>query len=67
MKAVWAISGRSPWRAAGIVLIIVAVIRVVVLPLVLKFVGLPTTTERLLAILRWPILFATIAASVAFI
>ena len=52
---------------AGILLIVLAIIGVVVLPLVLKFVGLPTTTERLLAILRWPILFATIASSLAFI
>jgi membrane protein len=51
---------------AGILLIIVAVIGVVVLPLVLKFVGLPSATERLLSILRWPILFATISWSLAF-
>jgi membrane protein len=52
---------------AGILLIIIAIAGVVVLPLVLKFVGLPSATERLLAILRWPILFASIAASLAFI
>jgi membrane protein len=41
----------------GIVFIIFAIAGVVVLPLMLKFVGLATTTEWLLAILRWPTLF----------
>ena len=50
---------------AGIVFVIVAVTGVVVLPLMLKFVGLATTTEWLLAILRWPILFVTIVVSLA--
>ena len=40
---------------AGIFFVILAITGVVVLPLMLKFVGLPTTTETLLAILRWPI------------
>jgi len=52
---------------AAIFLVILAIMGIVVLPLVLKFVGLPTTVERLLAILRWPILFATIATTLAFI
>lgn len=39
--------------------------RVVVLPMILKFVGLATTTEWLLAILRWPILLVTIVVSLA--
>jgi membrane protein len=42
---------------AGIVFIILAITGVVVLPLVVKFVGLETTTESLLAVIRWPILF----------
>ena len=50
---------------AGIVFVIVAIAGVVVLPLMLKFVGLATTTERLLAIVRWPILFVTIVVSLA--
>ena len=48
-----------------IVFVIVAITGVVVLPLMLKFVGLATTTERLLAILRWPILFVTLVVSLA--
>ena len=50
---------------AGIVFIILAIAGVVVLPLMLKFVGLATTTESLLAILRWPILLVTIVVSLA--
>jgi membrane protein len=50
---------------AGIVFIILAITGVVVLPLMLKFVGLATTTEWLLAILRWPILFVTLVVSLA--
>jgi membrane protein len=50
---------------AGIVFVILAITGVVVLPLILKFVGLATTTERLLAILRWPILLVTIVVSLA--
>ena len=50
---------------AGIVFVIVAIAGVVVLPLMLKFVGLATTTEWLLAIVRWPILFVTIVVSLA--
>ena len=43
---------------AGIAFIILAIIGVVVVPLILKFVGLASATERVLAILRWPILLA---------
>ncbi len=52
---------------AGILFVILAVTGVVVLPLMLKFVGVTTTTEQLLALLRWPILFVTIVVSLAFI
>ena len=52
---------------AGIVFVIVAIAAVVVTPLVLKFVGLQTTTGWLLAVLRWPILLVTITASLAVI
>ncbi len=50
---------------AGIIFVVLAIAGVVVLPLILKFVGLATTTEWLLAILRWPLLFVTIVVSLA--
>jgi membrane protein len=50
---------------AGIGFVILAIAGVVVLPVILKFVGLPSTTERLLAFVRWPILLATIVVSLA--
>jgi membrane protein len=49
----------------GIVFVIVAITGVVVLPLVLQFVGLAPPTERLVAILRWPILLVTIVMGLA--
>jgi membrane protein len=51
----------------GMAFVALAVIAVVILPIVLKFVGLPGATERLVAVLRWPILLLTIAISLAFI
>jgi membrane protein len=50
---------------AGIIFVIVAIAGIVVLPLVLRLVGLAATTEWLIAILRWPVLFATIVVSLA--
>lgn len=50
---------------AGIAFIILAITGVVILPIMLKFIGLATTTEWLLAILRWPILLVTIVVSLA--
>jgi membrane protein len=50
---------------AGIVIVIVAITGVIVLPVMLKFVGLSTTTEWLLAILRWPVLLVTIVVGLA--
>ena len=50
---------------AGIIFVIVAIAGIVVLPLVLRFVGLAATTEWLIAILRWPVLLATIVVSLA--
>ena len=47
------------------VLVLFAIAGVVVLPLMLKFIGLATTTEWLLAILRWPVLFVIIVVSLA--
>ncbi len=52
---------------AGIAFVVVAISAVVVLPLVLKFVGSATTTERLVSILRWPILLVTLVVSLGFI
>jgi membrane protein len=52
---------------AGIAFVALAITGVVVLPVVLKFVGLTTATERFLAILRWPILLITIVVSLAFV
>ena len=51
----------------GILFILVAIVGVVILPLIMKFVGLAATTEKLLNILRWPVLFVTIVASLGFI
>ena len=53
------------FTVAGIVFVIFAITGVVVLPLMLKVVGLAATTELLLAILRWPVLLATIVVSLA--
>jgi membrane protein len=50
---------------AGIVFVILAIAGIVVLPLVLRFIGLAATTEWLIAVLRWPILLATIVLSLA--
>jgi membrane protein len=52
---------------AGIVFVMLAVLAVVVLPLVLKFVGSATITERLVSILRWPILLIALVVSLGFI
>ncbi len=52
---------------AGIAFVLVAISAVVVLPLILKFVGSATTSERLLSFLRWPILLATLTVSLGFI
>ena len=49
----------------GIIFVILAITGVVVLPLILKFVGLARATEWLLAILRWPILLGTLIVSLA--
>jgi membrane protein len=49
---------------AGIVVVILAITGVVILPLMLKLVGLATTTEWL-AILRWPLLLVTMVVSLA--
>jgi membrane protein len=52
---------------AGIIFVILAIVGVIVLPLVMSFLGLAATTERLLAILRWPVLLMTVGVSLAFL
>ena len=52
---------------AGIAFVILAIWAVVVLPLILKFVGSVTTTDRLVSILRWPVLLVTVVVSLGFI
>ena len=52
---------------AGIVFVIMAIIGMLAVPLVLELFGLATVTERLVAILRWPILLVTVGVSFAFI
>jgi membrane protein len=55
------------FTVVGMAFVALAVIAVVILPIVLKFVGLPGATERVVAVLRWPVLLLTIAISLAFI
>ena len=50
---------------AGVVFVMLAITGVVVLPLILKFVGLATTMEWLLAIMRWPLLLVTLVLGLA--
>ncbi|WP_237476732.1 YihY/virulence factor BrkB family protein [Lichenibacterium dinghuense] len=52
---------------AGVAFTVVALAGVVVLPVVSKFFGLPSLTEWLLAVARWPILLLTIVVSLAVI
>ena len=51
----------------GIAFVVLAISAVVVLPLVLKVVGSATTAERLVSILRWPILLITLVVSLGFV
>ena len=50
---------------AGIAFTVVAIAGVVVLPLLLKFVGLPAMTGWLVATLRWPFLLLALIVSLA--
>ncbi|MGI3902176.1 MAG: YihY/virulence factor BrkB family protein [Janthinobacterium lividum] len=52
---------------AGVVFTVLALTGVVVMPILLRFLGLPPVTEWLLAAARWPILLVTIMASLAVI
>ena len=47
----------------GMVFVVLAISAVVVLPLILKFVGSATLAERLVNLLRWPILLVTLNVS----
>ncbi|MBV1799424.1 YihY/virulence factor BrkB family protein [Siccirubricoccus sp. G192] len=51
----------------GILFILVAMLGVVVLPVVLQFVGLPSSAEWLLSLARWPVLLAAIGLFLAFL
>ena len=50
---------------AGIAFTVVAIAGVVVLPLLLKFVGLPAMTGWLVTILRWPVLLLALVLGLA--
>ncbi len=52
---------------AGIAIVILALIGLVIIPLIMGFVGLTTATEVLISIIRWPVLLATVGASLAFL
>jgi membrane protein len=51
----------------GIVFLVVALTAVVVLPVVLKFIGLDSLAEWLLTILRWPLMLVVVAAGLSLI
>jgi len=55
------------FTVAGVAVVILAIIGVVVLPLLLRSVGLANITEWLVAISRWPILFVAVGLSLAFV
>ena len=52
---------------AAVVFTVLALTGVVALPIMLRFVGLPSLTEWLLKAARWPVLLVTIAGSLAVI
>jgi membrane protein len=52
---------------AGIVFVILAIIGLVIIPLALNFIGMTATTETLISVLRWPVLFVAIGTSLAFL
>ena len=52
---------------AGIAFVILAIIGVILLPLIMSFLGFAGTTERLFAILRWPVLLVCLGFSLAFL
>jgi membrane protein len=55
------------FTVAGIVFVILAIVGVILLPSVMSFLGFAATTERLLAILRWPVLLVCVGISLAFL
>lgn len=52
---------------AAIAFVVLAIVGVIVLPLALESIGLARATERLVSILRWPILLVTVGVSLAFV
>jgi membrane protein len=52
---------------AGMTFVVTAIIGVVAMPLLMKVIGLETFTERLVFILRWPVLLVAVGLSLAFI
>ena len=53
------------FTVAGILFILLAMGSVVVLPIVLKFVGLGDTTEALLSLARWPVMLVVVSLFLA--
>jgi membrane protein len=53
------------FTVAGILFILLAMGSVVVLPIVLKFVGLGDTTETLLSLARWPVMLVVVSLFLA--
>jgi membrane protein len=51
----------------GIVFVIVALLGVVAVPIVLNVVGISSLSERMLAVLRWPVLLASLVVALAFV
>jgi membrane protein len=51
----------------GIVFVIVALLGVVAVPIVLNVVGISSMSERMLAVLRWPVLLASLVVALAFV
>lgn len=55
------------FTVGAVIALLVAVAAVVVVPLVLGSLGLQTVGEKLISILRWPVLFALVAMGLSFL
>lgn len=51
----------------GILFVILAIFGLVIIPLVLKYVGLASETETSISVLRWPLLLVTVGVSLSFL
>lgn len=51
----------------GILFVILAIFGLVIIPLVLRYVGLASETETLISVLRWPLLLVTVGVSLSFL